>query len=200
MRVTRGTTETSPAVVEICVDDIWITLNYSLPATEQPIAQPPRNLQLNLLADELFLSWETPFTNVAVMDYSAVCSTDIQLGNGRPITSLTLSLTTGDTSALIPPFMGLQESTTYSCCVTAHYETLGVSSTPTCGSVQFLPTPAPAGISDSILVPVLGVLAGVFLLALVVVSAALVVFMCTGTKQRSGALDLADQPDLEMKE
>lgn len=202
--------ESSPAVIELCIDDVWVALNYSLQdatpteqlSTQQPLTdeQSPQNLQLNSLSEELLLSWAAPSTDGEVTSYNIACSTNIQSGNGQPITSLTLSLSTSDTSALLPVFG--QELMEYTCCVTAQ-RPLEMFSPPTCGSVQVAPLPAPTGALGSILVPVLGVLVGVFFLALVLVSVALLVFMCTGTskmKHNTVLLDgqeLAEIPELE---
>lgn len=190
VRVFRVLSRSSPDILQLCVDDVWFTLNYSLqdateqPSTEQPSTRgSPQNLQLISLPEdsgELFLSWDTPLTNEEVTSYNIVCSANIPSGSGQPTTSHTLSLTTNNTSVILP-VLG-QKSVDYACCVTAQSSEL--FPTPTCSSVQIVPPPAStAGVSDSILVPVLGVLVGVFFLALVVVSVLLVVFMCTGTSR-----------------
>lgn len=192
MRATRETGG-SLLVVELCVDDEW--LGY--PFETLPTMLPPQNLQLESREDALFFSWEAPPTEDEIRGYSVVCSTNIQIGSGQPIALLTLSVNTSDLSVSIPFLM--EESTDYSCCATAQYEG-GASSSSVCGTVLSGPAPTPTETSDSILVPVLGVLAALFFLALVVVSVALLVFMCTGVKQKHGSHVLADIAELERKE
>jgi hypothetical protein len=185
VRVVRET-EISPAVLELCVDDVW--LRYSAP--DPP--PPPQNLQLSqLTSDDIFLSWGAPPAGEEVTGYTATCS-------------LAFSLTTTGISATIP-LIGLQEHVNYTCCVTAEQGT-GASS-PNCGSIDAQHEKINAvstsdssimtGVSDSILVPVLGVLAGVFFLAVVVVSVSLVVFVCTDTKRRSERADIAEPEEKE---
>lgn len=194
-------TDSSPVVVQICEDDQWLTLNLSMPTTRPLTGElPPANLQLNSVLDGVKLSWEAPLTNEVVTGYNITCSTPVQSPdpNSQQTISLTLSLTIEDsatTSALIP--ITTQQQTMYTCCVTSQYEsTTQVSA---CDDVLFIIPPSqPTQEADSILVPVLGVLAGVFFLATMLLGVALVVFIVTsGTNKTEGK---RESIELERKE
>ena len=182
-------------VIEICVDDVWLRYPLQPPSETLPIVQ---SLQLESHEDALLLSWEAPQTEEEITGYSVVCSTTLRSNNGRPVTPLNLSVSVSDISVIIP-LLSLGEPASYTCCVTAQYEGQA-SSGPICETIQSAPAPTPTETSDSILVPVLGVLAAVFLLALAVVSVALLVFVCTGVRRKPGAHMLVDIAELESKE
>ena len=194
-------TDSSPVVVEICEDDQWLTLNLSMQNTRPLTGElPPANLQLSSVPDGLLLSWEVPLTNEVVTGYDITCSTPVQSSdlNSQQTISLTLSLTIDnrDTTSALIPVTTLQQAT-YTCCVSSRYEnTVQVSA---CDDVLIiLPvTPQPPE-ADSILVPVLGVLAGVFFLAAMLLGAALVLFIVTSGTNKTKRI--GESIELERKE
>ena len=175
------------------MDDEWLNISNALQANANEPA--PRNVRIITNQNGLELSWDSPPTNKNVIRYNIMCSTAMQSTNGRHITTFFVD---GDTRAATVPVpvrtTTVLEPSDYYCCITAHIQ--GQSSlilaTKSCDTInnQFFPTQLAPGhtvsspTSDSILVPVLGILVGVLFLALVVVSVALVAFIMNARKEK----------------
>ena len=210
--------ETGSPLMELCVDDMWLALNCSAQnftqnSTEEPATSSsggtgepqidnlpqPANLQVRSLVPDLFVSWEAPSSDRTIADYAVSCSTVVPPDQ---MVTLTLSLTTDQTSVLVP-LPPAQEARSFTCCVTAQYESTGTGnlSPPSCEEV-LVESITPTSTGPSILVLVLGVLVGVLFLALLVVSIALVIFVATGSsRMKQATQDLHDGiPELERKE
>lgn len=164
----------------------------------------PRNLQLSPLQDEVgvgvSVTWERPNVDLqhVVTGYDVICSPV-----DTPQFSISLSVSGSSTNATMP--LLASQSTDYTCCVTSHVrsdiETAGPEMfSEACEDIQFVrppPSPSPSPSGDSILVPILGVLVGVFFLALLVVALALVAFIASAGKPRH--YDIRDSPEEERK-
>lgn len=195
MRVTRDSD--LAAAIELCVDDQWLTISDPLQfSTDQFL---PGNLQLSSFLSGLSAEWEVPLleSGKVVTGYDITC-TQVQPGNLQHSSeSLTVDGTT--TSALVT--ITALQPTDYRCCITSHIQrdVLTIFSLGVCDTAQFTPPPVSVPTGNFILVPVLGVLVGVFFLALVIVGVALVVFMTAST---SKVKRLEDRENLEeeMKE
>ena len=195
--------ETNPTVLQICLEDQWLTLGNSLQLINNDF--PVTNLQLNNNENGVSLSWDRPIiTNedMEITSFDVVCSTaggDVQHSSSRTVSD------DGATSSTFLPLLA-RETINYMCCVTTNVRgNTGVRfSSETCETSLFIPPPscpptaAPAR-DDSILVLILGVLAGLFFLALIIVSIALVAFICAGASRRKGSFDAVDAAEFEMK-
>lgn len=170
------------------MDDQWLTTSDPLQFSTDQF--PPRNLQLRSLGDGLFASWDTPLqeSGEVVAGYDITCTP-------TESSHLYYSLTVdgSNINSVMVDVIALQP-TDYSCCVTSRIQRdmLTLISPEVCDTVQF--TPEGSQGSNSILVPVLGVLVGVFFLALLVMGVALVVFMTTSTSKMKR---LEDRDNLE---
>ena len=199
--VNDGATSTS---LQICLDDQWLTLDSSLRVASEEF--PVVNLQLDGDGVGISVEWDAPTTDEMVLGYDVVCSMDISTG------MLTISLSVNGESPSMPIFLSLAVPGTYRCCVTANVQgNTGVRfSSQTCQTTttttsQFTSTPTPCPPTAScedpcpIITLVMGVLAGVFLLALLIVGMALVIFLCSASNRNKGIYEANNFSEMEMK-
>ena len=188
----RVNTESTPAAIELCVNDEWLNAALQIDANEPT----PENFQILTSQTGLSLSWEQPLTNESIENYEIVCSSVIKPVNGFTNFSHILN---GNSTTLFIPATAL-ECMDYNCCIITHFHTerfAGLrSSTRLCETISSMEspppseaatpkTPCPSSQSDTILVPILGLLAGVLFLALIVVSVALMAFMSSAKKEKA---------------
>ena len=167
MRIIREVANSIPAFVQLCVDDHWLNLTKLQVDSDQPA---PRNIQMSGNHERLVLNWEPPLTNERVMNYEITCSTTSQSGDGYIIS---LSVNSSVLTRVIP--VDITNSTYYNCCITAdiqRYAGLKFTSK-SCKSIKTtspsIPTPSDSSQEgSSILILILGVVAGVLFLGLVV--------------------------------
>lgn len=197
--VRRGNADS--ATLEICLEDEWLAPTNSLQVAMGN--SPVTNIQLI----QETLSWSPPATDENILRYDITCFTSDSdrlmwslLGNSQ--TSTTLHF-------LLPQAM-------YTCCVTTITQgRMGVeftseacqgglvvttppTTTPTTPTTC-PPTPGCSTAAESILVLVLGVLAGLFFLALLIVSCALLVFMRAAAKGKKASYETNGMAEYEMK-
>ncbi len=186
---------TGAAVLQVCLEDEWLTLENSPLVANGNF--PVTNLQLGQSGNEVELAWEPPLDNEAIISYNVECSTTTAAGVRL---ASSLSVAGGD-----PPFsvslpLPAPEASMYRCCVTTIVQgTAGVRiASETCQdelTSPFTPLPCPPTVSclyPVTLILILGVLAGLFFMALLIVSFALVLFICTAASRKKGSLEATD--------
>ncbi len=198
-------------VLLLCLDDEWVNIQPgevegTVVAVQGRTNPPlPRNLDITTDQNGFQFSWERPLTDDSITGYDVTCFTGTT--PSKYGVTLSLSVDGSSTSAYIVALMDPQY-TNYRCCVTAHIQVYAelspIATTPLCDDVSIVIPPLPTASTtstNSILVPVLGILAGLFLLALLIVSVALVLFMIsnTGSKHKVD-IDLSDQKLEEIPE
>lgn len=178
-----GTEGATPVALQLCVDDNWLTVSNSLEVITEDL--PPRNLEITSTEEGLLVSWEEPSTNEEITSYDIMYFAATQPASAQQLT-LRVNAEGGATSALLSVLS--PETTSYRCCVSSHIERHPglIFSSEVCETVEYTPLVVSTAQqnSGSILVPILGIVAGVLFLALVVVSLALMVFMKTASTRR----------------
>ena len=189
--------------VQVCLEDEWLTISETIQfSTDRSL---PRNLELRSIGGEgLSATWDPPLleSGVSVDGYDLSCTLErSDSSRQRSSESLTVSGSTNSASLAITA----TEPVEYNCCITSRVQRRSFTfvSPPLCENVHYMPpivvVEPPQETTGSILVPVLGVLVGVFFVALVVMGVALVVFITSNTRTHK-ARRVEAKNGVEMKE
>ena len=163
------------------MDDEWLNVSDALQANANEPA--PRNVRIVTNQNGLELSWDSPPTNENVIRYNIMCSTAMQSTNGCHITTFFVDRNTRAATVPVPVrTTTILEPSDYHCCITAHIQRQSslILATKSCDTInnQLFSAPGPTVSSQGFITPVLGILAGMFFLALVVVAVVLVAYTC----------------------
>ena len=162
------------------MDDEWLNVSDALQANANEPA--PRNVRIVTNQNGLELSWDSPPTNENVIRYDILCSTISRYINSQHTTSINMFVDGNTLTATVPlRTIRTPEPSDYNCCITAHIQRQSslILATMSCHTIELFFTPlssGPIASSQSSTILVLGILAGVFFLALVVVAVVLIAY------------------------